>query len=219
MIEIKGLHKSFGERTVLEDIHLTFEEGKFYALIGESGSGKTTLLNILAKLERYDKGDMIYNGKPFKQISDVTYYRDYLGYLFQNFGLIENESVGQNLNLGFVGKKMAKKEMDKKKREVLDQVNLAHISLEQKIFELSGGEAQRVALAKVFLKNPPIVLADEPTASLDPDNSEEVLDMLISLKNDKRIIIIATHNPAVWGKADVIIRMEDLKPVKHMIAD
>ncbi|MBF0788081.1 MULTISPECIES: ABC transporter ATP-binding protein [unclassified Streptococcus] len=210
MIEIKGLQKSFANRVILNQVNLTFERGKIYALIGESGSGKTTLLNMIAKLEPYDTGEVFYDHKDIKEIKDYIYYRDYLGYLFQNFGLIESESVATNLELGLVGKKRSKIQKEEQKREVLKRVHLEHISLEQKIFELSGGESQRVALAKVFLKNPPLILADEPTAALDPSNADEVMKLLSSLKNDNRIIIVATHNPAIWEKADVVIRMEDL---------
>lgn len=210
MIEIKGLQKSFANRVILNQVDLTFERGKIYALIGESGSGKTTLLNMIAKLEPYDKGEILYDKKDIKEIKEHLYYRDYLGYLFQNFGLIESESVAANLELAFVGKKLSKAQKEEQKREVLKRVHLEHISLEQKIFELSGGESQRVALAKVFLKDPPLVLADEPTAALDPINSDEVMKLLSSLKNDNRMIIVATHNPAIWEKADVVIRMEDL---------
>ncbi|MBF0817893.1 ABC transporter ATP-binding protein [Streptococcus acidominimus] len=210
MIEIKGLQKSFANRVILNQVDLTFERGKVYALIGESGSGKTTLLNMIAKLEPYDKGEVLYDKKDIKEIKEHLYYRDYLGYLFQNFGLIESESVAANLELAFVGKKLSKAQKEEQKRKVLKRVHLEHISLEQKIFELSGGESQRVALAKVFLKDPPLVLADEPTAALDPINSDEVMKLLSSLKNDNRMIIVATHNPAIWEKADVVIRMEDL---------
>lgn len=210
MIEIKGLQKSFANRVILNQVDLTFDRGKIYALIGESGSGKTTLLNMIAKLEPYDKGEILYDKKDIKEIKEHHYYRDYLGYLFQNFGLIESESVAANLELAFVGKKLSKAQKEEQKRKVLKRVHLEHISLEQKIFELSGGESQRVALAKVFLKDPPLVLADEPTAALDPINSDEVMKLLSSLKNDNRMIIVATHNPAIWEKADVVIRMEDL---------
>lgn len=210
MIEIKGLQKRFANRVILNQVDVVFERGKIYALIGESGSGKTTLLNIIAKLEPYDKGDVLYDKKDIKEIKEHLYYRDYLGYLFQQFGLIESESVAANLELGLVGKKLTKAQKEERKREALKKVHLEYISLEQKIFELSGGESQRVALAKVFLKDPPLVLADEPTAALDPLNSDEVMKLLSSLKSDSRIIIIATHNPAIWEKADMVIRMEDL---------
>ncbi|HEM6081763.1 TPA: ABC transporter ATP-binding protein [Streptococcus suis] len=210
MIEIRNLQKQFSNRVILEKINLTFEEGKIYALIGKSGSGKSTLLNIIAKLIPFDDGSVEYDGKDIKKINEHIFYRDYLGYLFQHFGLIENESIGQNLELGFIGQKLSKKDKLARKLEVLEKVNLSHLTLNQKIYELSGGEAQRVALAKIFLKNPPLILADEPTASLDPVNSQEVIELLTSLKTENKIIIIATHNPAVWEKADVVVRMEDL---------
>lgn len=211
MIEVKDLQKRFGERVIIDNLHLTFEEGKIYALVGQSGCGKTTLLNIIAQLESYDRGDVLYDGTSLKEIKPQRYYRDYLGYLFQNFGLIENESVSNNLELGFVGQRIGKQDKIEKKQEVLDKVNLAHISLNQKIFELSGGEAQRVALAKIFLKDPPIVLADEPTAALDSSNAADIMDLLTSLKDEHRIIIIATHNPTVWERADLVIRLENCR--------
>ncbi|WFA76726.1 ABC transporter ATP-binding protein [Streptococcus suis] len=210
MIEIRNLQKQFSNRMILEKINLTFEDGKIYALIGKSGSGKSTLLNIIAKLIPYDDGAVEYGGKDIKKINEHIFYRDYLGYLFQHFGLIENETIGQNLELGFIGQKLSKKDKLARKLEVLEKVNLSHLTLDQKIYELSGGEAQRVALAKIFLKNPPLILADEPTASLDPINSQEVIELLTSLKTENKIIIIATHNSAVWEKADVVVRMEDL---------
>ncbi|MGU8073073.1 ABC transporter ATP-binding protein [Streptococcus suis] len=210
MIEIRNLQKQFSNRMILEKINLTFEDGKIYALIGKSGSGKSTLLNIIAKLVPYDDGLVEYGGTDIKKMNEHIFYRDYLGYLFQHFGLIENETIGQNLELGFVGQKLSKKDKLARKLEVLEKVNLSHLTLDQKIYELSGGEAQRVALAKIFLKNPPLILADEPTASLDPVNSQEVIELLTSLKTEDKIIIIATHNPAVWEKADVVVRMEDL---------
>ena len=106
MIAIKKLSKYFGKRVIFDDLNLSFDKGKIYALIGESGSGKTTLLNILAKLETYDSGSVTYDGTDLKEIKSQVYYRDYLGYLFQNFGLIENDSISYNLDLGLVGKKL-----------------------------------------------------------------------------------------------------------------
>lgn len=206
MISVEHLTKSFGQRTVFQDLSLQFTEGKVYALIGNSGCGKTTLLNILAKIEPYEKGSISYKGQELKQIKQHHFFKHELGYLFQNFGLLENETIATNLDLGLIGKKLTKKEK-KQQEEVLKKVGLAYLALDQKIYELSGGEAQRVALAKVILKDPPLILADELTAALDPETSQEVMDLLLMLKNQDRIIIIATHNPVIWEKADEVVKL------------
>ena len=109
--------------------------------------------------------------------------------------------------MGLIGQKLTKKEKKQQEEEVLKKVGLAYLALDQKIYELSGGEAQRVALAKVILKDPPLILADELTAALDPETSQEVMDMLLTLKNQDRLIIIATHNPVIWEQADEVIRL------------
>ncbi|HFS6122530.1 TPA: ABC transporter ATP-binding protein [Streptococcus pneumoniae] len=210
MIELKNISKKFGSRQLFSDTNLHFEGGKIYALIGTSGCGKTTLLNMIGRLEPYDKGQIIYDGTSLKDIKSSVFFRDYLGYLFQDFGLIESQTVKENLNLGLVGKKLKEKEKISLMKQALNRVNLSYLDLKQPIFELSGGEAQRVALAKIILKDPPLILADEPTASLDPKNSEELLSILESLKNPNRTIIISTHNPLIWEQVDQVIRVTDL---------
>ena len=210
MIKIEHLEKSFGERTVFQDINLQFAAGKVYALIGNSGCGKTTLLNILAKLEPYDKGSISYRGQELKQIKSHHFFKNELGYLFQNFGLLENETVAANLELGLIGQKSNKQEKKQREEEVLEKVGLDYLTLDRKIYELSGGEAQRVALAKVILKDPPLILADELTAALDPETSQEIMNLLLSLKKPDRLMILATHNPAIWEKADEVIRLNTI---------
>ena len=210
MIKIEHLEKSFGERTVFQDINLQFAAGKVYSLIGNSGCGKTTLLNILAKLEPYDKGSISYRGQELKQIKSYHFFKNELGYLFQNFGLLENETVAANLELGLIGQKLTKQEKKQREAEVLEKVGLDYLTLGQKIYELSGGEAQRIALAKVILKDPPLILADELTAALDPETSQEIMNLLLSLKKPDRLMILATHNPAIWEKADEVIRLNTI---------
>ena len=183
MINIEHLTKSFGERIVFQDINLQFEAGKVYALIGNSGCGKTTLLNILAKLEPYDKGSISYRGQELKQIKSHHFFKNELGYLFQNFGLLENETVAANLELGLIGQKWTKQEKKQREEEVLE---------------------------KVILKDPPLILADELTAALDPETSQEIMNLLLSLKKPDRLMIIATHNPAIWEKADEVIRLNTI---------
>lgn len=132
------------------------------------------------------------------------------GYLFQNFGLLDNENVSTNLDLGLVNRKCNYIEKDKLKKDVLASVGLTHIHLVQKHFELSGGEAQHVALAKIILKNQPLILADELTASLVLTTSQGIMKLLLDLKNENRLIIIATHNPDIWNQADEVINLNQL---------
>ena len=209
MIKIHQLTKTFGDRTVFSDLNLNFDAGKVYALIGNSGCGKTTLLNIVAKLEPYDQGSIQYKGKDLRKIKPTNYFRYELGYLFQNFGLIDNKTVSENLDLGLIGHKLDKQKKRETKEEVLDRVGLSYIQLDQKVYELSGGEAQRVALAKIILKDPPLILADELTAALDPETSQEIMDLLLTLKNKERLIIIATHNPTIWKQADQVVSLKN----------
>ena len=208
MIELKHIWKQFGSRIIFSDLNLNFQSGMVYALIGDSGCGKTTLLNMLAKLETFDKGEIVYKGKSLTSLKNEEFYRNELGYLFQNFGLLESQTIRENLELGLIGKKQNKKqEKERLLLQALQAVRLDYLSLNQKIYELSGGEAQRIALAKIILKDPPLILADEPTASLDPKNSKEIMEILLELRNANRTIIIATHNPSIWKMADQVIHL------------
>ena len=208
MIELQHIWKQFGSRIIFSDLNLNFQSGMVYALIGDSGCGKTTLLNMLAKLETFDKGEIVYKGKSLTSLKNEEFYRNELGYLFQNFGLLESQTIRENLELGLIGKKKNKKqEKERLLLQALQAVRLDYLSLNQNIYELSGGEAQRIALAKIILKDPPLILADEPTASLDPKNSKEIMEILLELRNANRTIIIATHNPSIWKMADQVIRL------------
>ncbi|MVX59375.1 ATP-binding cassette domain-containing protein [Streptococcus danieliae] len=115
------------------------------------------------------------------------------------------------LKLGLIGQKLSKNEQHKKEEQVLERVGLSYLKLDKPIFELSGGEAQRVALAKLILKDPPFILADEPTASIDPMTSQLIMEILLSLRAPNRLIVIATHNPVVWELADEVITMDSLQ--------
>ena len=207
MIELRNINKGFDDRIVLENLNYNFYEGNSYALIGASGAGKTTLLNIIGKLEEVDSGDIIVNDINLNNIKEKDYFKNYLSYLFQNFGLIENKSIQENLMLAFIGEKISKLEMQKKMNEALKRVHL-DVNLNRKIYTLSGGEAQRVALAKTILKDSPIILADEPTSSVDQKNSEEIIELILSLKKENKIIIIATHSPDIYNQVDHILEIK-----------
>ena len=210
MIELKDICKQFDDYVIFKDFNYQFHEGQTYALIGESGAGKTTLLNIIGKLETVQSGSVEVDGKDLKQIKEKIYFKDYVSYLFQNYGLIENKSIKDNLELAFIGRKESRKEQEALMKESLKHVNL-QLDLKRKIFTLSGGEAQRVAIAKIMLKDSPIILADEPTASLDSRNSREIIDLILGLRNEKRTIIIATHDSSVYERMDQVVEIRKEK--------
>lgn len=209
MISLKMIDKKFGQRRIFDDFSMDFQPGKTYALIGRSGSGKTTLLNMIGKLEPYDSGEIMIGDKPLQQIKSEEYFRDYMGYLFQNLGLLDNESIEANLELGLVGQKIGKDEKKALFKQVLKEVGLSYLDLDSLIYTLSGGESQRISIAKLILKKPKILLADEPIASLDPKTSAEIIKLLLSMKSPERVIIIATHSPEIWAQVDEVIALTD----------
>lgn len=204
-MELIKVQKNYGDHQIFKDLSFRFEAGNIYALIGKSGSGKTTLLNMMAKLEAWNGGQIIYRGKALESYKERTFFEKELGYLFQNLGLIENASVAENLDLGLVGKKMSKEEKKQAFRDVLAKVNLSYLPLDRKIYTLSGGEAQRISVGKLMLKKPSLLLADEPTASLDPKTADEILKLVFQMRDPERLIIIATHSPEIWQRCDEVL--------------
>lgn len=201
-IDISNVTKTFGSKKVFTDLNLRFEAGKRYALIGGSGSGKSTLLNIIGRLEKIDSGTVLVDGQDIWKTKERNFFKNSLGYVFQNYSLIENKTVYDNLSLINKDKKMMS--------DALEKVGLSSDYINQKIYELSGGQAQRVAIAKMLMKPRKIILADEPTGALDSEIGEEIIDLLLSEAAENKYLIIATHDPAVYQKVDVVIDMKDL---------
>ena len=203
MIELKELRKSFGDKIVYQNVALKFETGKSYALVGASGSGKTTLLNAIGRLEKPTNGEVLVASKNVWQMKEKQYFKDYLGYIFQSYALIDDKSVAQNLKII---------EKDKQNQIIaLEKVGLDESYLKLKIYELSGGQAQRVAIARMLLKNLKIILADEPTGALDDQTGEQVGKLLLSLVTADTTLIVATHDLALANQMDTIIYMKDLR--------
>ncbi|EPZ0234842.1 TPA: ATP-binding cassette domain-containing protein [Streptococcus pyogenes] len=200
-IEIFNVTKKFSSKKIFTDLNLTFEAGKSYALIGGSGSGKSTLLNIIGRLEKIDNGKVLVDEQDIWKIKERTFFKNIIGYVFQNYSLIENKTVYDNLKL--INK-------DKKISAVLEKVGLSSGYLNQKIYELSGGQAQRVAIARMLMKPRKIILADEPTGALDGEIGKEIINLLLSETAENKYVIIATHDPAVYNKVDFIIDMKDI---------
>lgn len=196
--ELLGIRKQYGDRIVLDDFDLQVEAGEMIALTGSSGSGKSTLLNMIGLLDVPDAGEVrILGGKaPGPRTRAANRLRRlHLGYLFQNFALIDSESVAYNLEVALT---YSSRRSSKGRRiaEALAQVGLPGAE-NRKIYSLSGGEQQRVAVARLLLKPCDIVLADEPTGSLDAENRDIVIGLLHQINEAGKTIIIATHDDAV----------------------
>ena len=201
-IDLLNVSKSFGSKKIFTDLNLIFESGKSYALIGGSGSGKSTLLNIIGRLEKIDSGNVLVDKQDIWKIKERTFFKNTVGYVFQNYSLIENKTVYDNLKLITKDKKII--------TDVLEKVGLSSDHLHQKIYELSGGQAQRVAIARMLMKPRKIILADEPTGALDGEIGKEIIRLLLNERDEDKYVIIATHDPAVYNKVDVIIDMKDI---------
>lgn len=204
MIEIRNLCKSFEGKIIYENFNLTIEDNSFIALTGPSGCGKTTLINMIGAIERVDSGEILVDGTDIqKKKNQLDYFRNKVGFLFQNFALVENKTVAENLS---IVKKASRSEVSIEK--ALEYVNMSD-KLNQKIYKLSGGEQQRIALARLMIKKCDVVLADEPTGSLDKKNAGIVIDILKKINEMGKTVIIVTHDPKVAERCDRIIEISD----------
>lgn len=202
MIEGKNITKRFGGQVLFDGFNFVIEDGEFVCFSGVSGAGKTTLLNIIGLLEPLDGGELLINGIKYKTNRQrLQYFRTEVGFLFQNFALIENKTVEQNLEI-----------VSKQNRtefsimEALEKVGLQE-KLHSKVYTLSGGEQQRIALARLFLKKCNIILADEPTGALDKRNAEMVMDILCDLNQRGKTVILVTHDEQIRQMARRVIKL------------
>ncbi len=212
MIELKNITKKYGERIILNQLDIQFVDNSFNIIYGASGSGKSTLLNIIGLLDQDYQGDIIIdkqeNPSIFKQQGQQL-LRNHISYLFQNYGLIENETVYQNLKIITDIKNINKNSENQLMVDALKQVGLTASVLKQKIHNLSGGEQQRVALAKIILKQSDIIICDEPTGSLDDGNKKRIMEIIKSLK--AKVVIIVSHDQELADYADHIYQLTDGK--------
>lgn len=202
MIEIKELSKSFGEKSIFSKFNLNINDGEFVIFSGESGCGKTTLLNMIGGIEDFNEGDINVNGTSLKnKRNQIEFFQTKVGFLFQNFALIENKTVKENLN---IIKKKCRTNI--KVEDALEKVGLSN-KLNQKVYTLSGGEQQRIALARLMLKRCDIILADEPTGSLDKRNAEIVLNILNDFNKEGKTIILVTHDESIRLKGSRVVEL------------
>lgn len=205
MLELTAIYKHYttGEytQTALANINLKFRKSEFAAILGPSGSGKTTLLNIAGGLAQYDDGELLINGQSTKTFKDSdwdAYRNNSVGFIFQNYNLITHLSILDNVMLGLALTGVSKGEQKRRATEVLGRVGLAD-HLHKKPNQLSGGQMQRVAIARSLVNNPDIILADEPTGALDTKTSEQIMALIAEIAKDK-LVIMVTHNPELAEK-------------------
>ena len=202
MVEIVNMSKSFHEKTLFKDYNLKIPDGAFVVIHGKSGTGKTTLLNIIGGLEKIDDGQVLVNGIDIsKKKNKKNFYRYTVGFLFQNFALVDGKTVRQNLEMVSPTFRT-----DISIEDALTSVGLKGYDT-KKVYTLSGGEQQRVALARLMIKKCELILADEPTGSLDPENTRMVMNILKNLNKEGKTIIIVTHNEEIVRDAEYKIEL------------
>lgn len=209
LCELKNVTKVYGDNRVLEEFSLQIQKGEFIAITGKSGSGKSSLLNMIGLLEKQDSGRISIFGEMNifdnrKRVKELL--RDKISYLFQNFALMDNDTIGNNLEVPLIGRRLSKREKESRKLKVLADVRL-DLSLKQKVYELSGGEQQRLAIARLLLKPSELILADEPTGSLDETNRSIILDWLKLLNEDGKTVVVVTHDNVVAQYCDRVIQI------------
>ena len=215
MLNLKNICKEYkmGDTTVhaLRGVDVSFRQNEFVAILGHSGCGKTTLLNIIGGLDRYSEGDLIINGVSTKKYKDRdwdTYRNHSVGFVFQSYNLIPHQSVLSNVELALTLSGVKKSERRKRAKEALKKVGLGD-QLKKKPNQMSGGQMQRVAIARSLVNNPDILLADEPTGALDTDTSVQIMEILKEVAKD-RLVIMVTHNPELAEQyATRIVNLKD----------
>lgn len=215
MLELKNINKSYKTGTfiqhALKKVNLSFRKNEFVAILGPSGSGKTTLLNIIGGLDRYDSGDLIINGKSTKKFKATewdSYRNNCVGFIFQSYNLISHISVLENVEMALTLSGYKRKNKKEKALEALEKVGLKDHAY-KKPNQLSGGQMQRVAIARSLVNNPDIILADEPTGALDSATSVQIMNLIKEIAKDK-LVIMVTHNPELAKDyANRIIEFKD----------
>lgn len=218
LIELININKYYKLKEdklhVLKDINLTIEQGDFLMIMGKSGSGKTTLLNLLGLLDRFDTGNYIFNDKEVTNLNEnqrSELRNSYMGFIFQQFHLIDSLTIGQNVELPLIYNEkgsISKKEKSERIEKYLETVGLLN-KKKQTPSELSGGQQQRIAIARALINDPYVIFADEPTGALDSETGKDIMNILKKLNEEKKTIIMVTHDSDLTSYASKVIYLKD----------
>lgn len=212
IIKTENIHKLFGKLHVLKGINLEVKRGEIVSIVGASGAGKTTLLQILGTLDKFDKGSIKINDINILSLTDkkLSAFRNkYIGFIFQFHNLLPEFTALENVCIPLLIANISRKDAEKRGKELLEFMGLSE-RLEHKPNELSGGEQQRIAVARALINNPAVVLADEPSGNLDSNNSRELHKLFFTLRDKfNQTFVIATHNPELADMADRKLTIKD----------
>lgn len=196
------------KRWILQNVSYTFESGKMYAILGKSGAGKSTTLALLGRLDEPKQGGIFYDKKPIKEIRYEVYRRDIIGMIFQDYNLLPYLNGYQNIEIAMrlsKGKRVDKRSIEK----YLEDVNIDNAIAERNVRRLSGGEQQRIAIARALAMDSKIILADEPTGNLDQETAQEIIEILVSMAHEAgKCVIAVTHTPELAQKSDVVLKID-----------
>lgn len=214
IIKINNLSKTFNDgkkkKTILKNLNLSIKTGQSIAITGRSGCGKTTLLNIIGGLLDFDYGDLFINNVNINSLSlnqIADYRKNYFGFITQNFNLLDDRNVFENVALPLYYSSIKKSDIQKRVNTILTTLDISHLA-QKNIKNLSGGEKQRVAIARALVKKSKIILADEPTGSLDEKTELDILNIFSKLKNSGITLIIVTHNEKVANNCDLVYELK-----------
>lgn len=211
-IKLQNLNKSYGKKPVLFDINLEIPTGSFTMIRGVSGSGKSTLLSIIGGIEPMTSGKVLIDGQDVSKLKGKTrsdFYRHKIGFIFQGFYLQPQLTIGENIALMGTFAGMPRSERETRAKELAEMLGIAEV-LDSLPAEISGGQAERACAARAMFMNPEIILADEPTNNLDPENAKNVIEMLKKIQQESgATMIVASHDPMVEKYATQIIGIKE----------
>lgn len=214
VFKIENLSYSYdnGKKLVLDKVNYEFEKGKTYAIIGKSGTGKTTLLSLMSGLDTPMSGKILYNDIDISKINENKYRSNHIGVIFQSLNLLPHLTALENVELSMDISKVKVNNKREHALKMLERVGLDFEKANRRVLRLSGGEQQRVAIARTLSYNPDVILADEPTGNLDAVNENQVIEIFKKLAyEDGKCVIIVTHSPSISNSVDNVYDLEQLK--------